>query len=130
MEASLKLLNQYVKVDDLSAEEVAAKLTSIGHEVEGMHVFARGNKLVVGYVKECHPHPDSDHLNVCQVEVAKDVVNQIVCGAPNVAKGQKVIVALPGCDLGEGFKIKESQIRGEVSNGMICSIAERGIDQR
>lgn len=130
MEASLKLLNQYVKVDDLLAEEVAAKLTSIGHEVEGMHVFARGNKLVVGYVKECHPHPDSDHLNVCQVEVAKDVVNQIVCGAPNVAKGQKVIVALPGCDLGEGFKIKESQIRGVVSNGMICSIAELGIDQR
>lgn len=130
MEASLKLLNQYVKVDDFTAEEIAAKLTSIGHEVEGMHCFARGDKLVVGYVKECYPHPDSDHLNVCQVEVAPDVVNQIVCGAPNVAAGQKVIVALPGCDLGEGFKIKASQIRGEDSNGMICSIAELGIDQR
>ena len=130
MEASLKLLNQYVKVDDFSAEEIAAKLTSIGHEVEGMHVFARGDKLVIGYVQECYPHPDSDHLNVCQVEVANGVVNQIVCGAPNVAAGQKVIVALPGCDLGEGFKIKESKIRGEQSNGMICSIAELGIDQR
>ena len=130
MEASLKLLNKYVKVDDFTAEEIAEKLTSIGHEVEGMHVFARGDKLVVGYVQECVPHPDSDHLNVCQVEVAPGVVNQIVCGAPNVAAGQKVIVALPGCDLGEGFKIKESKIRGQQSNGMICSIAELGIDQR
>lgn len=130
MEASLKLLNKYVKVDDFSAEEIAAKLTSIGHEVEGMHVFARGNKLVVGYVQECVPHPNSDHLHVCQVEIEPGVVNQIVCGAPNVATGQKVIVALPGCDLGEGFKIKESKIRGEQSNGMICSIAELGIDQR
>jgi len=130
MEASLKLLNQYVKVDDFSAEEVAKKLTSIGHEVEGMHVFARGDKLVVGYVKEKVAHPDSDHLNVCQVEVAPGVVSQIVCGAPNVDAGQKVIVALPGCDLGEGFKIKESKIRGVESNGMICSIAELGIDKR
>ncbi len=130
MEASLKLLNQYVKVDDFTAEEIAAKLTSIGHEVEGMHAFARGNKLVVGYVKEKTPHPDSDHLNICQVEVMPDVMSQIVCGAPNVEAGQKVIVALPGCDLGEGFKIKESKIRGIESNGMICSIAELGIDQR
>ena len=120
MEASLKLLNNYVKVDDFSAEEIAAKLTSIGHEVEGMHAFARGNKLVVGYVQEKTAHPDSDHLNVCQVEIAPGVVSQIVCGAPNVDAGQKVIVALPGCDLGEGFKIKESKIRGVESNGMIC----------
>ena len=130
MEASLKLLNQYVKVDDFSAQEIADQLTSIGHEVEGMHVFARGDKLVVGYVKEKVPHPDSDHLNVCQVEVGNGVTQQIVCGAPNVAAGQKVIVALPGCDLGEGFKIKEAKIRGVESNGMICSIAELGIDQR
>lgn len=130
MEASLKLLNQYVKVDDFSAAEVAAQLTSIGHEVEGMHVFARGDKLVVGYVKEKTAHPDSDHLNICQVEVGEGKVSQIVCGAPNVDAGQKVIVALPGCDLGEGFKIKESKVRGVESNGMICSIAELGIEQR
>ena len=130
MEASLKLLNQYVKVDDFSADEVAAKLTSIGHEVEGMHVFARGDKLVVGYIQTKTAHPDSDHLNVCQVEVKPGQVTQIVCGAPNVEAGQKVIVALPGCDLGEGFKIKESQVRGVDSNGMICSIAELGIEQR
>ena len=130
MEASLKLLNRYVKVDDFSAEEVAAKLTSIGHEVEGMHAFARGTKLVVGYVHSKEAHPDSDHLNVCQVEVEPGVTTQIVCGAPNVDAGQKVIVALPGCDLGEGFKIKESKVRGVESNGMICSIAELGLDQR
>lgn len=130
MEASLKLLNRYVKVDDFSAEEVAAKLTSIGHEVEGMHAFARGTKLVVGYVHSKEAHPDSDHLNVCQVEIAPGEMTQIVCGAPNVDAGQKVIVALPGCDLGEGFKIKESKVRGVESNGMICSIAELGIDQR
>lgn len=130
MEASLKLLNQYVKVDDYSAEDIAAKLTSIGLEVEGMHPFARGEKLVIGYVKECVPHPDSDHLNVCQVEVAPGIVNQIVCGAPNVAAEQKVIVAMPGCDLGDGFVIKQSKIRGQESNGMICSIAELGLDQR
>ena len=74
MEASLKLLNQYVKVDDFSSQEIADQLTSIGHEVEGIHAFARGDKLVVGYVKEKVPHPDSDHLNVCQVEVGIDVI--------------------------------------------------------
>ena len=131
MEASLKLLNQYVKVDDFSAEEIADKLTSIGLEVEGMHQFANGgDHLVVGYVKECIDHPDSDHLHVCQVEIGNGETSQIVCGAPNVAAGQKVIVALPGCDLGNGFKIKQSKIRGQESNGMICSIAELGIDQR
>ena len=130
MEASLKLLNQYVKVDDLSAKEIADQLTSIGHEVEGMHAFARGDKLVVGYVQEKVAHPDSDHLNVCQVDIGNGQVQQIVCGAPNVDAGQKVIVALPGCDLGDGFKIKETKIRGVESNGMICSIAELGIDQR
>lgn len=130
METSLKLLNQYVKIDDFSPQDIADQLTSIGHEVEGMHAFARGDKLVIGYVKEVTMHPDSDHLHICQVEVAPEKVSQIVCGAPNVAKGQKVIVALPGCDLGDGFKIKESQIRGVDSCGMICSIAELGIDQR
>ena len=130
MEASLKLLNEYVDISDQDPTTLADKITRIGLEVEGMHILARGDKLVVGEVKECQPHSDSDHLNVCQVEVEAGVMTQIVCGAPNVAAGQKVIVALPGCDLGDGFKIKEGQIRGEDSNGMICSIAELGIDAR
>lgn len=130
MEVSLNLLNKYVKIDDQDPKELADKITSIGLEVEGMHPFARGNNMTIGYVKECIPHPDSDHLHVCQVEVRPDEVTQIVCGAPNVAAGQKVIVANVGCDLGDGFVIKQSKIRGQESNGMICSIAELGIDQR
>lgn len=130
MEASLKLLNEYVDIQDQDASSLAEAITRVGLEVEGIHPLTRGDHLVVGYVKECQPHPDSDHLNVCQVEVKPNQITQIVCGAPNVAAGQKVIVALPGCDLGEGFKIKESVVRGIESNGMICSIAELGLDAR
>lgn len=130
MEISLNTLNKYVKVDDIDAKELADKVTSIGLEVEGMHTLARGTNLVIGYVKQALPHPDSDHLQVCQVEVAPGKVSQIVCGAPNVKAGQKVIVALPGCVLDEGFVIKESTIRGQESNGMICSLNELGIDPR
>lgn len=130
MEASLKLLNEYVDIHDQQPHQLASEITRVGLEVEGMHPLARGDKLVVGYVSECHPHPDSDHLNVCQVQVSKEETRQIVCGAPNVKAGQKVIVALPGCDLGNGFKIKESLVRGVESNGMICSIAELGLESR
>ena len=126
MEVSLNLLNKYVKIDDQDPKELADKITSIGLEVEGMHSLANGNNMTIGYVKECIDHPDSDHLHVCQVEVRPGEVTQIVCGAPNVAAGQKVIVANPGCDLGEGFVIKQSTIRGQESNGMICSMAELG----
>lgn len=130
MEVSLNLLNKYVKIDDQDPKELADKITSIGLEVEGMHSLANGNNMTIGYVKECIDHPDSDHLHVCQVEVRPGEVTQIVCGAPNVAAGQKVIMANPGCDLGEGFVIKQSTIRGQESNGMICSMAELGLDQR
>lgn len=130
MDISLKVLNRYVKVDDQDPKELADKITSIGLEVEGIHELTKGNNMTIGFVKECVAHPDSDHLNVCQVEVRPNEIRQIVCGAPNVAVGQKVIVANPGCDLGGGFIIKESKIRGVESNGMICSIAELGLDQR
>ena len=130
MDISLKVLNRYVKVDDQDPKELADKITSIGLEVEGIHELTKGNNMTIGFVKECVAHPDSDHLNVCQVEVSPNEIRQIVCGAPNVAAGQKVIVANPGCDLGGGFIIKESKIRGVESNGMICSIAELGLDQR
>ncbi len=130
MDISLKVLNRYVKIDDQDPKDLANKITSIGLEVEGMHDLVKGNNMTIGHVLECVPHPDSDHLNVCQVEVRQGEVKQIVCGAPNVAAGQKVIVANPGCDLGGGFVIKESKIRGVESNGMICSIAELGLDQR
>ena len=130
MDISLKVLNRYIKIDDQDPNELADKITSIGLEVEGMHNLANGNNMTIGHVLECVPHPDSDHLNVCKVEVKPGEIRQIVCGAPNVAANQKVIVANPGCDLGNGFIIKESKIRGVESNGMICSIAELGLDQR
>lgn len=130
MDISLKVLNRYIKVDDQDPKKLADKITSIGLEVEGMHNLANGNNMTIGHVLECVPHPDSDHLNVCKVEVKPGEIRQIVCGAPNVAANQKVIVANPGCDLGNGFIIKESKIRGVESNGMICSIAELGLDQR
>ena len=130
MGISLKVLNRYIKVDVQDPKELANKITSIGLEVEGMHNLANGNNMTIGHVLECVPHPDSDHLNVCKVEVKPGEIRQIVCGAPNVATNQKVIVANPGCDLGNGFIIKESKIRGVESNGMICSIAELGLDQR
>ncbi len=95
MDISLKVLNRYVKVDDQDPEELADRITSIGLEVEGIHELAKGNNMTIGYIKECNAHPDSDHLNICQVEVKPGEIKQIVCGAPNVAKGQKVIVANP-----------------------------------
>lgn len=130
MDISLKVLNRYIKVDDQDPKELADKITSIGLEVEGMHNLTNGNNMTIGHVLECVPHPDSDHLNICKVEVKPGEIRQIVCGAPNVAVNQKVIVANPGCDLGNGFIIKESKIRGIESSGMICSIAELGLDQR
>ena len=82
MLASLHLLNRYVKVDDQDPAELAEKITRIGLEVEGQGPLAKGTKLVVGYVKECIEHPNSDHLHICQVETAPGEVRQIVCGAP------------------------------------------------
>lgn len=129
MDISLNWVNRYVKIDDIAVKDLADKVTSVGLEVEGIHELAYGTNLVVGYVQSCEMHPDSDHLHVCQVEIQPGVVSQIICGAPNVAAGQKVIVALPGCEL-LGGTIKNSKIRGIESNGMICSLSEIGIDQR
>lgn len=125
---SKKWLSQYMDLSDISAEEIADKITSAGLEVEGIEKGAQATNLVIGYVENCVPHKDSDHLNVCQVNVGTDV-RQIVCGAPNVKAGQKVIVALPGAKLPDG-KIKEGVIRGEESKGMICSLLELGVDAK
>lgn len=130
MDISLNVLNRYIQVDDQDPKELADKITSIGLEVEGLHALAKGNNMTIGLVKECTVHPDSDHLNVCQVEIKPGEMRQIVCGAPNVAAGQKVIVANTGCDLGDGFVIGKRNVRGVESNGMICSIAELGLDAR
>ena len=133
MNISYKWLKEYVDFD-LTAEEVCAALTSTGLEVDALEevqTIKGGLKgLYVGKVLTCEPHPDSDHMSVCMVDLGKGEPSQIVCGAPNVAAGQKVIVAEIGCVLYDGdkeFVIKKSKLRGIESCGMICAEDEIGI---
>ncbi|UBH21626.1 phenylalanine--tRNA ligase subunit beta [Macrococcus armenti] len=126
MLVSKEWLDDYVKVD-VPVETLAEKITRSGIEIEEIIDFTKDIKnLVIGYVESIEKHPDADKLNVCQVNVG-DEVKQIVCGAPNVATGQTVIVCLPGGRLPGGIKIKKAKLRGVESNGMICSLSELGI---
>ena len=118
----------------MSAEEVGKALTSIGLEVEAVEevqsIKGGLQGLVVGQVLTCEPHPNSDHMHVTTVDEGNGLIQQIVCGAPNVAAGQKVIVAQLGCVLYDGdksFTIKKSKLRGIESNGMICAEDEIGV---
>lgn len=125
MKISLEWLKDYTNFDG-TIEEFMAGMTMSGSKVETYEIEGKDlSQIVTGFVKECVPHPNSDHLNVCQVDVGKETL-QIICGAPNVAAGQKVIVALPNATLGKDFKIKKVKLRGIESNGMICSIDELG----
>ncbi len=133
MNVSYKWLKEYVDFD-MSAEEVGKALTSMGLEVEAVEevqsIKGGLEGLVVGQVLTCEPHPNSDHMHITTVDEGNGVVQQIVCGAPNVAAGQKVIVAQLGCKLYDGdecFTIKKSKLRGVESNGMICAEDEIGI---
>lgn len=127
MLVSYKWLNQYVDLSAVTPQELADKMSVTGIEVEGIEVPEEGlKKIVVGEVKECVPHPDSDHLSICQVDIGEDELSQIVCGAPNVKAGIKVIVALPNSRIAGNVKIKKGKMRGEVSNGMICALQEIG----
>lgn len=126
MRISKKWFNQYMNVQDLSIEEMAKRITDAGFEVEGIEHLSQGTNLVIGHVETCQDHPDSDHLHCTTVNVGSEVLN-IVCGAPNVAAGQNVIVALPGAVL-PGGEIKKGVIRGQESNGMICSLLELGVE--
>ena len=127
MKVSTKWLNEYVKVDDLKPEELGEKIERTAVEVDGVSRRADGQKkIVVGHILECVPHPNSDHLHICQVDVGDEEPYQIVCGAPNVAAGQNVIVALPNSWIAGHIKIKKSKMRGELSMGMICGLQEIG----
>ena len=136
MNISYKWLKEYVDFD-MTAEDVAAALTSIGLEVgsvEEVQTIRGGLKgLVVGHVLTCEPHPNSDHMHITTVDLGNgEAPTQIVCGAPNVAAGQKVIVATLGTKLYDGdaeFTIKKSKLRGVESNGMICAEDEIGVGQ-
>lgn len=125
---SLKWLKELVEIP-CSTNELVSKFNLMSSEVEGYSKMVEASNLVVGHVLTCIDHPQSDHLHICEVDVAKEVL-QIICGAPNVAKGQKVIVALEGAVLPGDFKIKKSTIRGVESRGMICSLDELGIDHK
>ncbi|MCQ2229533.1 MAG: phenylalanine--tRNA ligase subunit beta [Bacteroidales bacterium] len=133
MNISYNWLKKYINLE-LPAEKVSETLTSIGLEVdsvEEMEGIKGGLKgLVVGHVLTCEMHPNSDHLHVCTVDLGTGEPQQIVCGAPNVAAGQKVIVATIGTVLYDGdqeFTIKPSKLRGVPSNGMICAEDEIGV---
>lgn len=111
-----------------TAQELGDKLTMRGLELEEIiNPFASLECIIVGYVAECVPHPDSDHLHCCRVDLGQGELVDIVCGAPNVAVGQKVAVAPVGCKLPDGTVIKKAKLRGQPSNGMICSERELGL---
>ncbi|GMG63081.1 phenylalanine--tRNA ligase subunit beta [Tetragenococcus halophilus] len=130
MLVSYKWLNELVDVSHVTPQTLADKMSLTGIEVEGLSYPYEGlKKLVVGYVESCKPHPDSDHLSICQVDVGEDEVLQIICGAPNIKAGIKVIVALPGARIAGNEKIKKGKIRGEISYGMICSLQEIGYSE-
>ena len=133
MKISYKWLKEYVDFN-LSADEVAAALTSIGLEVDGVEevqsIKGGLEGIVIGEVLTCEPHPNSDHMHVTTVNLGTREPVQIVCGAPNVASGQKVVVATLGTKLYDGdqcFTIKKSKLRGIESCGMICAEDEIGI---
>lgn len=113
-----------------TAEALGDKLTMLGLELEEIiNPFAALKDIVVGFVAECKKHPDSDHMHCCRVDVDAGELVDIVCGAPNVAEGQKVAVALPGVTMPDGTKIKKAKLRGAASNGMICSERELGLSE-
>lgn len=130
MRISCNWLRDYIECD-LSAEQIAEALTSIGLEVDSLEqVEAIPGGLagvIVAEVVECYDHPDSDHLHITRLNTGEPELLQVVCGAPNVAAGQKVLLATVGTKLGEDFKIKKSKIRGVESFGMICAEDELGI---
>ncbi|MEO5912198.1 MAG: phenylalanine--tRNA ligase subunit beta [Pelobium sp.] len=134
MKISYKWLKAFIDTDK-TPQEVSIILTAIGLEVESLEkvqaIPGGLEGLVIGYVKECGQHPNADRLRVTKVDVGGAEDLTIVCGAPNVASGQKVVVATVGCEVyptkGEPFKIGKSKIRGEASEGMICAEDEIGL---
>lgn len=130
MKVSYQWLKEYLDID-VEPHELAEKIARTSVDINDVYSLSDGlKKIVVGHVITCEPHPDSDHLHVCQVDVGEDEPIQIVCGAPNVAAGEKVIVALHGARIGDNVKIKRGKIRGVQSNGMLCALQELGFSDK
>ena len=128
MKLSKKFVNDYTNLNNIDFKEYANAMLKLGNEYESMGPLVNATKLVIGEVISCENHPESDHLHVCKVDIGSEKLN-IICGAPNVREGIKVIVALDGAIL-PGGTIKKTTILGMESNGMICSIAELGIEHK
>ena len=126
---SLEWVSDYIDISDQDLKELAVKITQSGINVEKV-ITNHIDNLVIGKVISCIDHPNSDHLHVCMVDVGKSEAIQIVCGAPNVREGLKVIVSLPGAVLPGNFEIKKGKIRGVESNGMICALYELGLEEK
>ncbi|CAB4929217.1 unannotated protein [freshwater metagenome] len=124
-------LGEYVDLSGHDATEVAARLNVTGTELDRLihHGVETPERIVVGRVLTCEPHPDADRLRVTTVDIGADEPSQIVCGAPNVAQGQVVAVATIGAVMPGGMKIKKAKLRGQESRGMICSARELGIGE-
>lgn len=131
MRVSTDWLSDYISLEGVNSEDLAARITSAGIEIDVIEKRNQGiNKVVVGYVKSKEKHPDADKLNVCIVDAGQEEDLQIVCGAKNVDAGQKVPVALVGAKLPGGFDIKKAKLRGVLSQGMICSAKELGMNDK
>ncbi|MBR3162496.1 MAG: phenylalanine--tRNA ligase subunit beta [Clostridia bacterium] len=126
---SLEWVKDYIDINDQNLKELAVKITKAGINVEKV-IDNHIDNLVIGEVEECIDHPNSDRLHICKVNIGDKKTIQIICGAPNVKKGLKVIVALPGAVLPGDFEIKKSKIRGEESNGMLCALFELGLEEK
>lgn len=127
MKLSTNFLKDYIDID-VDVKQLAEDMTRVGNEYDSASNLINATKLVIGQITECEPHPDSDHLHLCKVNIGTEVLD-IVCGAPNARTGLKVIVALDGEVLPEKT-IKKGMIRGQESNGMLCSIAELGLEHK
>ena len=127
MKLSTNFLKDYIDID-VDVKQLAEDMTRVGNEYDSANNLINATKLVIGQITECEPHPDSDHLHLCKVNIGTEVLD-IVCGAPNARTGLKVIVALDGAVLPEKT-IKKGMIRGQESNGMLCSIAELGLEHK
>ncbi len=130
MKVSYQWLQEYLDLD-VAPQDLAEKIARTSVDINDVYSLSNGlKKIVVGEVVKCENHPDSDHLHVCQVDVGEEEPIQIVCGAPNVQEGKKVIVALHGARIADNQKIKRGKIRGVESNGMLCALQEIGFSDK
>ena len=127
MKLSTNFVKDYIDID-VDVKTLAEDMTRVGNEYDSAEKLINATKLVIGQIKECVDHPDSDHLHLCKVDIGDKILN-IVCGAPNARTGIKVIVAQDGAEL-PGGTIRKGKIRGQDSEGMMCSIAELGLENK